>query len=445
MRPILALAPVLLAASSATAAPKLTLEQVMQKALANPRVAMAHADTAAARARIDEASAARLPRLRLTTFGTISPEITCLDDACTRTDPQDFKLAFDGLYGSAQLEVTQPLYTFGKIGHALAAARAGVAAREALADEAAGDAAVDAARAYWGIKTARELRYMLDDGIEEIEKAIARMNERTGTDAPTIEERQRITVLLAEAQAQRADAETAERQALAGLRALTQIPDADVDDAPLEALERTLPRSITEQRRPQLIAARAGATAAAELAEYEARYYYPDLAIVASAIFARAQGVDDPPSAFANDPFNRTAGGAVIALRWTLEPWTVHAKVARARAEATKARAQAELAAIGAHYDAEQALAEAAGAKARLDASLAGEKAARAWVAAVLQADAIGTAEPKDLADAYLAWFGMRARWAQAVNAWNVALVRLGRAGGEYRGRGPRATPGAPR
>ena len=43
----------------------------------------------------------------------------------------------------------------------------------------------------------------------------------------------------------------------------------------------------------------------------------------------------------------------------------------------------------------------------------------------------------KDLADAYIAWFQMRARWAQAVFQWNVAVVRLGRASGEYRA-GPR-------
>ena len=76
------------------------------------------------------------------------------------------------MFGSAQLDITQPLYTFGKIGHARTAARAGLDAQRALADEAAGDLAVDAARAYWGLKLARELGGMLDDGIEEIEKAL---------------------------------------------------------------------------------------------------------------------------------------------------------------------------------------------------------------------------------------------------------------------------------
>ena len=96
------------------------------------------------------------------------------------TEPKNFALAFSGLFGSAQLDVTQPIYTFGKIAHARRAARAGLDAQRALADEAAGDLAVDATRAYWGVKAARELAGMLDDGIDEIAKALAGLEERAG-------------------------------------------------------------------------------------------------------------------------------------------------------------------------------------------------------------------------------------------------------------------------
>jgi outer membrane protein TolC len=424
-----------LAPSVTRAAPtKLTLEQVLARTVAGPRVRMAVGDADAASARVDEADAARLPRIKATAFGTISPEITCVDPpSCTQTEPQNFALRFDGVFGGAQLDITQPLYTFGKIAHARSAARAGVEAQRALANEAAGDLAVDAARAYWGTKLARELGFMLDDGIEEIGKAVARMEEKTGKDAVSIQDRQRVMVLLAEARAQRADALAAERMALAGLRALTGVADADVDDAPLAEVKHALPASADGLTRPQALAAKQGARAADELAAMARSYYFPDLALVGSANFSRAQGVDDPPSVFANDPFNRQGAGLVLALQWTFEPWTVKARVGRATAEATKAKAQSELAAIGARFDAETALAEATGARDKVAAATEGEKAGRTWLASVLQADAIGTAEAKDLADAYLAWFQMRARWAQSVFQWNVAVVRLGRAAGEFR------------
>src|SRR5690242_2956282 len=132
----------------ASAGPKLTLDQVIEKAVASPRVQMAEGDREAAAARADEADAARLPRIKGTAFATISPEIRCVDTPrlCLVTEPKNFAFQFSGFYGSAQVDVTQPLYTFGKISHARSAARAGVEAQGALADEAAGDQAADAAR-----------------------------------------------------------------------------------------------------------------------------------------------------------------------------------------------------------------------------------------------------------------------------------------------------------
>jgi len=431
-----------LATVAHAAPPKLTLDQVIAKALTSPKSAMADGDRAAAAARVDEADAAWFPRFKATAFVTGSPEIRCIDAACTMTEPKNFSLDLSGLFGSAQLDITQPLYTFGKISHAKAAARAGLDAQRALADEAAGDLAVDAARAYWGVKAARELAGMLDDGIDEIGKALAGLEEDSaggkGKPGISIQDRQRIAVLLAEAKVQRADAVQAEAEALAGLRVLVGIPDADLDDAQLAAIEHKIPERAAADRRPQAIAAKTGARAADALAEMAVSQYFPDLAVVASGVIAHAQGADDPPSAFANDPYNRTGAGAVLALQWTFEPWTVAARVARARADARKAHAQSELAALGARYDADSALANATAAHDKVSAAQQGEQAARTWLASVLQAEAVGTAESKDLADAYIAWFQMRARWAQAVFQWNVAVVRLDRAAGEFRAGGGR-------
>ncbi len=429
----------LVLASPASAAPtKLTLEQVIAKAVAGPRVRVADGDTGMAAARVEEADAARLPRVKATAFGTISPDIDCLNTDCTRTGPKNFALDFQGFFGGGQLEITQPLYTFGKIQHARAAARAGVDAQRALADEAAGDSAIDAAKAYWGIKLARELGYMLDDGIDEIGNAVKKLDERTGKDAVSVQDRQRVVILLAEAKVQRADAKAGELQGLAGLRALVGANDIDVDDVPLASVPRDLPATASGDTRPQALAAKQGARAYDRLADQATSYYYPDIALVGSAVIAGAQGVKDPPSAFANDPFNRFGVGLVLALQWQLEPWNVKARVDKTRAEAHRARAQSELASAGARYDAETALAEAAAARDKVAAADDGVKAARTWLASVLQADALGTAEAKDLADAYIAWFQMRARWAQAVFQWNVAVVRLGRAAGEYRAGGRR-------
>src|SRR5512140_1370733 len=99
----LAIVPVLGEADATADPPKLTLEQVIAKAVANPRVQMADADRDAAEGKVDEADAAMLPRIKGTAFGTISPEIRCLDyPACTETTPKNFAFRFDGFFGGAQ-------------------------------------------------------------------------------------------------------------------------------------------------------------------------------------------------------------------------------------------------------------------------------------------------------------------------------------------------------
>jgi outer membrane protein len=446
---LLLFALVLISRVAAAEPAKLTLAQVIEKAIAAPRVQIAEGDRDSAEARKDEADAARFPHIKATAFATISPKIECTENAlgsaftnlCLTTEPTNFAFNFSGFYGTAELDLTQPVWTFGKITHAREAARAGLDAQRALANEAAGDVAVDAARAYWGLKLAREVGGMLDDGIEEIEKAKKDFDAKKEA---TITDRQRVAVLLSEAKAQRTEAAQGEGEALAGLRAVTGLPDADIDDGELVAIDHPVPEAAAiasaAHARPQRVAASAGAKAGDELAAFEAAQYFPDIALVGSAVISGAQGVQEPPSAFAYDPYRRTGAGLGVGVQWTIEPWNTKARTARARADAKRLHAQAALADIGATYDAENARVDAATAHDRLAAANEGEKAARTWLASVLQNEAIGTAESRDLADAYIAWFQMRARWAQAVFQWNVAVVRLGRATGEYR-----AEPGRPR
>src|SRR6185503_11911235 len=87
-----------LTATAASAAPKLTLEETIAKALAGPKARMAKGDADAAEARFGEAKALAFPRVKGTLFGTASPKIECVDAACTQTDPENFAFRYSGLY-----------------------------------------------------------------------------------------------------------------------------------------------------------------------------------------------------------------------------------------------------------------------------------------------------------------------------------------------------------
>lgn len=427
--------------AAAKAAPhRLTLAALIRLAKRGPQVAMAVDALRAARARLDTAHRSIFPHIEATSFLAPSPKIRCDNPDCTTTSPHEATVAFGGVFAGVDVTVTQPLWTFGKASAGGAAARSGVVAQSHLADAAAGDVVFQAARAYYGLKLARETLWMLEDGKSQIDDALKQLVEHIekGASDVTVQDRLRVETLQAEVGARLTEARDGEAQALAGIQALTGRTDVDIDEDPLAAVSFTLAKSAdaylarARAHRPELAAARAGAAAAHQLARLEKNRLWPDLALVATAKAAAAGGVDNPPSAFANDPFNTTGLGVGLALRWTIDPLAQVARIRQTRAEAAQADDLARAAVVATDLEVRQAYSAAAQAHARVEAARSGEKSARAWVASVLQAQAIGVADSKDLADAYIAYFTLRTRMLSAIYDFNLAAFRLRRALGEF-------------
>ncbi|RMH37690.1 MAG: TolC family protein [Deltaproteobacteria bacterium] len=413
------------------------LPRVLAAAQRGPALRAAAAAAAEARAARDEARGRRLPRVEVQALAAPSPEIRCLDVACTQTAPEEASVDFRGVFGRAEIQLVQPLFTFGKLDAAARAADHAIGAARAAGDAAAGDVAVLAARAYYGVKLARETRWMLEEGRERLDGALAKVNDQLAAGSPdvTLQDRFRLEVLAAEVDTRLATAREREAVALAGLRALVADPRADVDDEPLEALAfdaGNADAAATRARaaQPEVRTAAATAALAEDAARGERARYFPDLVLIGGVAVARATSVDNPPSAFANDPYNTTSAGLGLGLRWAIDPFAQPARVRRAEARARRARWLAEVARQRADYAARAAYEALARAGERVDIARAGERSARAWLASALQSDAVGAIDAKDLADAYLAYFTARGRTLEALHAWNVAVFELQRATG---------------
>jgi outer membrane protein TolC len=279
---------------------------------------------------------------------------------------------------------------------------------------------------------------MLDDGAKQIAKGKATLVERleAGDDEVTVQDRLRIEAFETEVGLRLSEAREREATALEGLRALCADRDVDIAEATLAATKRELGQAdghwqAAQAKSPELRAATYGVTALQHRHALEQARWWPDLLIVGGATIARAQGVDDPPSAFANDPFNATRAELALVMRWNLEPAMQAARVDRTGAEQVRGQELAKAARLAVEFAVRDAYNRAEQAGARLDAARQGEKSARGWVASVLQADAVGTASARDLADAYLAYFTLHSRVLQSAYEWNVALAALARASGE--------------
>jgi outer membrane protein, multidrug efflux system len=429
----------LLIVAAASAAPKrLTLSEVISRVRDNPAARAANAERDAARATADEARGARWPRLQITSFVAPSPEVNCDNPECTRTSPVDLAPTVDGIFGSARIEVFQPLYTFGKLDAARDAADGAVRFQAALAERVKGDLVVDATRAYFGVALARDLVAMLEDGQKQLEKGKASLVERleNGDDDVTVQDRLRIEAFETEVALRLSEAREREMTALEGLRALCADREVDIAESTLVAAQQELGKpdghwQAAEAHSPELQAARHGVSALEHKSDLERARWWPDLLIFAGASVAAATGVDDPPSAFANDPFNASRAELALVLRWNIEPAMQAARVERAGAELQRGRELAKAARVATEFAVRDAYNRAQQAGARLEAARLGEKSARGWVTSVLSADAVGTASARDMADAYLAYFTLHSRVLQSAYEWNVALAALARATGK--------------
>lgn len=416
---------------------QLSLSEACARAAKNPLARAALEQWRATGARVTEARATRLPHAEFTAFLAPSPKINCIDADCTRTEPTEVRLAFDGVFGGIRLDVIQPLYTFGKIDAAVDAAQSATDATKALAAGVKGDTMLDTARAYLGVDSARELLAMLEEGAGALDEGkrtiVQRIDE--GDEEVTMLDRLRLETLEAEIRVRTSEAREAEMTALAMLRALVGEPTADTLHASPEPLTFELEdaRSYTARGRagrPELRAARDAVAALDSVRRLEIARWFPDVFALAGFDFARAQGVDDSPTAFADDPFNATTARLALVLRWSVDP-AQGARVSRASAELSRGRALAQAADRASDATVQAAYTRAVEARKRLDAARAGEKSARGWVASALQADAVGTLSAKDLGDAYIAYFTLRARVVENIYAWNVAVMTLRRAIGE--------------
>ncbi|HEY3449642.1 MAG TPA: TolC family protein [Myxococcales bacterium] len=438
------LAVALAAAPAASQGPKqvVDLPALLEQAREQPSVRVARASAEQAHAKAREVAWMWGPLLEVTAVGGPSQRITCFPSAeeCISTEPDQTGLGFSGIFGRVDANLTMPLYTFGKLTDGKRAADAGAAAGDALAEVASHGAALDAARAWFAVKLGRELQAMLDEGQKYVDDELAREEEllATGSGDVTEADRRRVLTLRAEIAARRSEAKKVEELGLAGVHYVLGTGDADVDPAPLRALAFELPPvgKVREAAlaRPEQRAAAAGADAAARLVDVEWDKWWPDLVLVGAGTLAGSSSVDHPHNAFLNDPYNKISALLGVVVRWAPEPFLRSPKIDQARAERAKAQATMEMARVGLPAEAEKTWAEARDARDQIKAGREGQRQARAWLAAVLQSEAAGLVEAKDLADALLQYFVMRARVIQATFDWNVKVMSLQQATGQAPG-----------
>lgn len=458
-RPLLALVTLLLLAPGAAHAKKFTLPELLEIArTASPGLQASAAATAAMEAQVSEVRRNWLPQGDLLSLLAPSPNLKCYaagngpivegvtprdPENCVRTANSEVRLtnvSWNRVFTRTELRLIQPVWDFGKISAGTDAAKEGVAVAKERENATRADVEQNVRKAYWGMKLARDVLDMLDTGagyVDDGQKKIEKDLEQ-GTGSVSVTDKHRIRTVRAEVDARILEAKRGQGLAREGLRVLlgAQAPsEIDVDDEMFEPVEVkarpvTYYEDLARYSRPEARLLDHAVKAKNALADLERLRAYPDIVLVGTGAFARAQEVDDPQNGFLSHYFNSTSFGVAAALRMQLDIGPKLARASRSEAEAAEIGYRRSEALGGIALEVRKAYGEMNEASERLKAVQKGEKAAKAWISAVAQNFAVGLAEARDLTDALVAFFNMRYRYLQAVFDYNIAVAALTRATG---------------
>lgn len=455
----------LVAAPAATASPKRTLPELIELAHARARsIAVAKGELEVREAQKSEALRLWAPSGDFTYLLTGAPDINCqapladnfLSSAqlggltpsqlrqrdCTSTvDPNGNTISvlnpnFHGVGMQLDLKITQPLYTFGKIEHAIAAAGHGVAAGRAGLDVARNELDLQVARAYWGLKATRTSLATLDDVRGELLPWVKKIELDIDTAKPQFNssDLHRIKIALGSLEEIAADITKTQAIAAGGLFALfgepIEIDDAELD--PGDTVERPIEwyRNEALVHRPEVKQLDEGVAALRSLALARRAQMLPNLALVGGISWRyTSSNIEDSQSAYDNHA-NYFGFGLYLALEQPLDFVEKFAQLRHAHADAELLSAQQRLAVAGIGFEVDQAWAGLVEARDRVQLSEKLQREARGWLSQVQQNLDLGTEEPRNLIEAARAYFEQRLRYYQAIFDVNVATAQLRRATG---------------
>lgn len=340
-----------------------------------------------------------------------------------------------GVFGRVEVNVVQPIYTFGRIGAAGDAARAGLAARQQLVQEKVNAVRQQTLQLVMAATLTRRLLGIVGDVETAMKDVDARMAQslKDNDGEVTTEDRYRLELFRSDLFQRKADAQRAQRLSRAALSILIVIPEPELrlkEDPFPEPGEVAVPDVIAarleaEKDRPDLRAL--DKAIEAKQAEVHAAWaeQFPQFFIAGQFAYSKAPGRDIVTNPYVGDYFNALTAGAAIGFRQNLSFYVLATKVDKAEAELRTLRRQREGAAHGVDLEVEQAHADLVAAIAKRKATRAALSAGKSWFRSAGLNFAVGVGDAKSVVDAYTGYAKSQLDDAQATYDLLVAQGRL--------------------
>lgn len=423
---------------------RLTLRECESLALQNSQLvkeAEMKVEFAEAR-RMQATHAGILPRLELKNeWGPISRARAQFNEFGVLMSP-DTSFSFEDIryYTEVQLDLLQPVFTFGKLSNTKKAARHGVQAERSGLEGKQQQTLLRIRELYWSLLLAQETLVVIEEAQSEIEKADDKIEEKLDAGSEDVSQTDQFKLQIFEYEINKRHRNTADDLALAEaeLRMLTGIPDdtgielateyLDAVRVPIEEFEVYMDMAF--KNRPELAQLQSGLVARQALVEVAKSDYYPQIFIGGQVKYNFAKDRFDSSNPFVYNRTNFFRPGIVLGMNMNLNFMQTRDKVRLQQAEYDALSGKQELLRGRIELEVAEAYLALKRAQKNMQESRRALRAGENWLRSATMTFDIGVGEVKELIDAFKAKSQMQAEHLQNIYKFNTALARLSKAVG---------------
>lgn len=401
-----------------------------------------------------QADAARFPQIELLAIGSLSPRAR-LKSGLVESETNINKPSYDGVFGRADVQLIQPIYTFGKISAYREAASHGVEAYKAGAKLKATEVELQVKEAYYGLLLGRELKAFLLDIKDQLDKAIDKTQRQLDADAPGVDQVDLLKLQTYQGELGKyiADVDEGTNKAHYGLKVLVGLED-DKDELEI-ADEYLIPADVSiesfEMYRDSAMKGRIefkqlkeGLMARENLVKAEYADYFPQVFVAVIYSLAGATNRDHLNNPYITDDFNHAYGGAVLGFKWGLDFGIRGGRVSEAKAEYMKLKMKEDYAESGVPFQVKEAYLQLVRSTEEMKSLTSAYQNAKQWVVTTTSNFDLGVGEGKDVADAVVAYARIRSDYFRSVFNQRMAIANLEHATGKDAMESPYSSPEDP-
>ncbi len=354
----------------------------------------------------------------------------------------DTAVGFGDLRYFTQLDIdlVQPIFTFGKLSGAAAAARAGVEADEANLESEKENVRLQVRQLYWGLVLAKELLLVVEDADKELVKAENKIQEKLqeGSEEVSQVDLFKLQIFRYEINKRRREALDNVKITRSALKASLgladdleiQVASGYLDPLPTQVDSLSTYLEMALQNRPELRRLRAGIQARSALVTVSKSDYFPQFFLGGQIKFNYAKDRFDTNNPFLFNQTNYFRPGVVVGASLNLNFLQTRDKVRVAQAEFLQLSQKEKQLLEGIKLDVQKNYLELTQVEQNMLDSERALKATDNWLRSVTMTFDIGVGEVKELIDAFRANGAMQAEHLQNIFKYNVAIAKLSKSVG---------------